>query len=122
MAEFMPLQLQITLIVVSVLAILYVVHKIRHSKMNISDSIFWIVFAVLMILIAIFPAIVFFFANLLDIQSPNNFLFLLIIAVLLLKIFLMSLKVSQLQDKLSELVQKTAIFNFEQDKKDSEER
>lgn len=122
MAEFMPLQLQIMLIVVSVLAILYVVHKIRHSKMNISDSIFWIVFAVLMILIAIFPAIVFFFANLLDIQSPNNFLFLLIIAVLLLKIFLMSLKVSQLQDKLSELVQKTAIFNFEQDKKDSEER
>lgn len=117
---FMAPQLQITLIVASVLAILYVAQKIRHSKMNITDSIFWIVFAVLMIVIAVFPVIVFFFANLLGIHSPNNFLFLLIIAILLLKIFLMSLKVSQLQDKLSELVQKSAIFTFEKDKKDSE--
>jgi Uncharacterized conserved protein len=114
----MPLQLQITLIVVSVLAILYVVRKIRHSKMNISDSIFWIVFAILMILIAVFPVIIFFLASLLGIHSPNNFLFLLVIAILLLKIFLMSIKVSQLQDKLSELVQKSAILKFDQEKKD----
>jgi len=113
-------QLQITLIVISVLAILYVVRKIRQSKMNISDSIFWIVFAIIMILIAIFPVIIFLLASLLGIHSPQNFLFLLIIGVLLFKIFLMSIKVSQLQDKLSALVQKTAIFTFEQDKKDSE--
>ncbi len=116
----MPLQLQITLIVVSALAILYVIHKIRHSKMNISDSIFWIVFAVLMIVIAVFPVIIFFLANLVGIHSPNNFLFLLIIAILLLKIFLMSIRVSQMQDKLSELAQKAAIFSFERDKKDTE--
>jgi len=120
MSQLMPLQLQITLIVISVLAILYVIRKIRQSKMNISDSIFWISFAILMILIAIFPVIIFFFASLLGIHSPQNFLFLLVIGILLCKIFLMSIKVSQLQDKLSELAQKAAIFSFERDKKDSE--
>ena len=118
-ADYMAPELRITLIVVSVLALMYMIRKIRHSKMNISDSIFWIVFSVLLILISVFPIIIFFFAKLLGIQSPQNFLFLLMIGILAFKVFIMSIKVSQLQDKITALVQKIAIHDFEKDKEDS---
>ena len=115
----MAIELRVTLIILSVLALIYIVRRIRHSKVNINDTIFWIVFAVLLILISIFPIIIFFFAGLLGIQSPQNFLFLLIIGILTLKIFTMSVKVSELQDKITALVQKTAIHDFKEDDKDN---
>jgi hypothetical protein len=118
-SEYMAPELRLTLIFVSVLALVYIIRKIRHSKMNISDSIFWIVFAVLLILISVFPIIIFFFAKILGIQSPQNFLFLLMIGILTFKVFTMSIKISQLQDKLTALVQKIAIHDFEKDKEDS---
>jgi hypothetical protein len=113
----MSTELRIFLIIVSVLALLYVVRKIRHSKMNISDSVFWIVFAVVMILLSIFPGIIEFLSWVLGIQSPQNLLFLLIIGLLVLKIFLMAIKLSQLQDKITLLAQKFAIEEFEKENK-----
>ena len=113
----MSTELRIFLIIVSVLALLYVVRKIRHSKMNISDSVFWIVFAVVMILLSIFPGIIEFLSWVLGIQSPQNLLFLLIIGLLVLKIFLMAIKMSQLQDKITLLAQKFAIEKFEKENK-----
>jgi len=112
----LAIELRVTLIIVSVLALIYIINRIRHSKVNINDTIFWIVFAVLLILISVFPMIIFFFAGLLGIQSPQNFLFLLIIGIMMLRIFTISVKVSVLQDKLTALVQKTAIQDFKEDK------
>ena len=113
----MSLNLSVFLIVVAVLAIIYIVWKIRHSHMNISDSIYWIVFAILLLLFSIFPQIIIFLAPLVGIQSPQNLLFLVIIGLLVFKIFLMALKMSQMQDKLTLLAQKVAIDEFDKDQK-----
>ena len=112
----MSLNLSIFLIVVAVLAIIYIVWKIRHSHMNISDSIYWIVFAILLVVFSIFPQIIIFIAPLVGIQSPQNLLFLIIIGLLVFKIFLMALKMSQMQDKITLLAQKVAIDEFEKEK------
>jgi len=119
----MSRELSIFLIVVAVLAIIYIVWKIRHSHMNISDSIYWIVFAILLLIFSIFPQIVIFIAPLVGIQSPQNLLFLIIIGLLVFKIFLMAIKMSQMQDKITLLAQKTAIEEFEKfkNKEDGEE-
>lgn len=113
----MPIELSVLLIAVSILTLLYIVRKIRHSKMNISDSIYWIVFSVLMIIFSVFPQIIISIASLIGIQSPQNLLFLLIIGLLVLKVFLMAIKMSQLQDKITLLAQKFAIEEFEKEKK-----
>lgn len=109
----MSLNLSIFLIVVALLAIVYVVWKIRHSHMNITDSIYWIVFAILLLVFSIFPQIFIFIAPLVGIQSPQNLLFLIIIGLLVFKIFLMAIKISQMQDKITLLAQKVAIDEFE---------
>ncbi len=106
-------ELRIILFVICVLVLLYVVSKIRKSKMNIVDSIFWIVVTILLLLLAIFPAITYALAALVGISTPLNFLLLLFICILLIKVFLMSVKISQMEHRIARLAQKVAYDEFE---------
>ena len=117
----MSTELRIVLIVVSVLVLVYVLYKIRSAKLNIVDSIFWIIVAVLLILLAVFPQIAFFFAALLGIQTPLNFILIFIIAILILKVFLMSIQISQQNEKIKQLSQKIAFDEFEQKIRDKDD-
>lgn len=107
----MSAELCAVLIIGSILFCIYVLRKIRYSKFKIEDSIFWICFSFLLILVSIFPEILTIGAKRLGVISPVNFVFLIIIFLLLLKIFLLSRKVSELEDKLKRLVQKMAKEN-----------
>lgn len=111
--QYLSLGLRIILIVVSVLVLLYVLRKIRQAKLNISDSIFWIVVCILLILLSVFPQIAYFLSALIGIQTPINFILLLMIALLILKVFLMTIKISQLEEKAKVLAQKIAYDEFE---------
>ncbi len=117
----MSTTLSIVLTVVSALVLVYVILKIRSAKLNIIDSIFWIITAVVLLLLAIFPQIAYFFSTLLGIQTPFNFLILVIIALLLLKIFLLSLHVSRQNEKIKILAQKIAYDEFEKRRQDKNE-
>lgn len=116
----MSIELRIILIIVCVLVLLYVLKKIRQSKMNIIDSIFWIVFVLILMIISIFPQIAYALSALLGIQTPINFILLVIIGLLLLKVFLMSVRISQIQDKMKNMAQKIAYDEFEQNLKEKD--
>ena len=45
------LKLRIILLVISLLVLFYVVHKIRKSKLEIADSIYWVIFACILLLL-----------------------------------------------------------------------
>src|SRR5574344_375941 len=100
----MNLLLRGILIVVSIFTMFYLLKKIRQSKVQIEDSLFWIFFSFGLIIISIFPCIADAMASLLGIYSTVNFLFLFIIFILLLKIFNMTIHVSQLENGVKELV------------------
>lgn len=106
-------ELRIVLIAVSILVLMYVVSKIRKSTLNIPDSIFWIVFAILLLILSIFPQIAYFFAAILGMESPFNFLLLLFIAIILLKMFLMTIHQSKLKEQIKTLAQKVAFDEFQ---------
>lgn len=114
----MSAELCAVLIIGSVFFCIYVLRKIRYSKFKIDDSIFWIGFSFVLILVSIFPEILTVGAEKLGVVSPVNFVFLIMIFLLLLKIFLLSRNVSELEDKLKQLVQKIAKENvMERDRK-----
>ncbi len=100
---------RIILIIVSILTFWYMMRKIRKSQVQIEDSLFWIAVSICFITISIFPELAEFMANLLGIGSTVNFVFLAIIFILLMKVFFMSIKISQLESKLHTLIQKFAI-------------
>lgn len=110
---------RICLILASIITLLYMMRKIRHSKLQIEYSVFWIIFAALMIVISIFPQIIYWIAGILGIASPANLIFVFIIFILLLKLFMVTIELSQLENKVKELIQQIAIREKEnEDKKE----
>ena len=112
----MPVVLRIVLIVSSILMLIYMLKKVKKSKVQIEHTIFWIIFGVFLILISLIPQIVYLFAHLLEIQSPANLVLVFIIFILLIKQFLMTIEMSQLEIKIRELVEEIAL----KEKKDEE--
>ena len=111
--DLMDPRLRIVLVVASALLILYTVRKIRKAQLEIDDAIFWIAFPALLVLLSVFPHIAFYAAKLLKIESPANFIFALVIALVLGKLFLVSVEVSVQKRRLSRLVQAHALAEKE---------
>lgn len=105
----MTTMLRIVLVIVSVLTAWMIMRKIRTSQMRIEDSIFWIGFLFMLILFSVCPQIVYWMSDLSGTQTPVNFIFTFIIFVLIVRMFRMTVKISQLETRLRDLVEKIAI-------------
>lgn len=101
--------LRIFLITGAFVSFLYMIKKIRQSKVKIEDTIFWLSFSIVLIFMGAFPHVIYKLSYLFGFQSPVNLVFLVIIFVLMIKIFFMTIQISQLNNKLDVLVQKNAI-------------
>ncbi len=101
--------LRLVLIVGAVIALAIVIRSVRKCRMTVADSVYWVVCAVLLVIFAAFPGIAFFFARLLGFLSPSNFVFCLIIMLMLIKLFTLSGQVSRLQNKLESMSQEVAL-------------
>ena len=111
----MSIQIRVILILISGLTMYYIIKKIRESKLEIEQSLFWIVFSTLIILMSIFPKCVYWLTDMLQIQSPVNFVFLLIIFILIIKSFLLTLQLSRLENRFKTLVQEIALKEKEKE-------
>ena len=78
-------------------------------KVQIEDTIFWLLFSGILLILAIFPGIAYWAAYLLGFQSPINFVYIVIIFLLLAKQFFMSIRLSQLDSKVRILTQRVAL-------------
>lgn len=110
----MSLVLRIALVIVSFLVVLFVLKKIRRSQLYIDDAIYWIVSAVLLLILSIFPQIAIWASELLEIQSPANFVFLFMIFMILVKLFNMAIELSVQKHRINRLVQKLALMKDEE--------
>ena len=111
---------RVVLLLASIGTMLFMLKRIRHAKIQIEDSLFWILFSALLLILSVFPGIADFMAGVVGIYSTVNFIFLFFIFILLIREFSLTIKVSQLENKLKELTQAIAIMNAEKDNKDDE--
>lgn len=105
----MSLVLRVLLIVGSLLTLWFMLRRIRSSELQIEDSLFWIAFSGLLLVISIFPQIVFWASRLLGIQSPINMVFLLVIFVLSVRVFTLTTRISQLDESVKRLAEELAL-------------
>ena len=108
------LKLRIILLVISLLVLFYVVHKIRKSKLDIADSIYWVIFACILLLLSLFPRLAYWCAKLLGIEAPFSFLVVFFIGAISIKQFLLSIRLSELKQKNKHLAQKIAFDEFDE--------
>ena len=100
---------RVILVIVSFMTVAFMMRKIRQAKLQIEAAIFWVLLAAVLFAFAVFPPLADFCALVLGIYSTPNFLFLSMIFLLMVKLFTMTLQVSQMESKQKELVQKMAL-------------
>lgn len=83
--------------------------RIRQAKLKIEYTIFWVVFATLLVIMGIFPGLFYWISAVIGFQSPISMVFLMIIFVLIVKMFFMTIQISQLENKVDALAQQIAI-------------
>ena len=101
---------RIVLFLGSVVVFLLIARFVRKQRIQVKDGIFWILFSVILIIFSIFPRLAIWASYLTGVQSPANCVFMLIIFTLGCHQFFLSIKVSQLTIKNSELIQDIAIY------------
>lgn len=101
--------LRIILIVVSVMTFIYISRKLKKSQLQVMDAFFWIVFSFVLMVIGVFPGIALFFAKVVGVQSPVNFVYLVVIFLLLLRTFMLTIRISFLEEKVKNLIEEIAI-------------
>lgn len=109
----LSLALRILLIVGSLVTLAFMLQRIRSAKVQIKDTVFWIIFSVMLLIISIFPQITWWASVALGIQSPINFVYLFIIFILLIRLFSNTIRISQQDAKLDMLAQKIALLEKE---------
>lgn len=105
----MSILLRLLLLMGAICTLVYFLKKIRKNNVEIDYSLFWIIFSGVLVLVAIFPGVITWAANLLGFISPANMVFLVIIFLLIIKLFSITLKLSRLEQKLKTLSQNIAI-------------
>ena len=107
----------------SVAVFLVISYCIRKRRIQLKDGVFWIIFSFLLILISIFPVLAVWASRLIGIQSPANCVFLIMIFLLGCNQFILTIRISRLEMKNSQLVQRVAIQKVlgDEEKKTNEE-
>lgn len=103
--------LRVVLVVCAALVLLFIIRRIKKSKFEVMDSVFWLFFSLSFVLLAVFPQIASFFAHLLGFQTSANFVFVYVIAVLVMRDFSNTAKIAALRKKVEGLIQEVALRN-----------
>ena len=97
----------IVLIAGAILALIYVVVKIRHNQLATSDAVFWFLLALVLIVMALFPQLVYLFSW--GFESPANFVFLCMLAIVIFRQLTVSVENARLRNKIVQLTQTMAL-------------
>lgn len=105
----MSIPLRIILLAGAVATFLFIFSKIRSNKMLISHTVFWSLFAIGLVVLGVFPGIAIWAAGLLGFESTANFVFLVMIFLLIVKLFTSTVKIAKLDHKMTELSEHIAL-------------
>ena len=94
---------RVVLILCSLFTAIFIIRKIRQSKVQINYAIFWILFSACLLIFSVFPELSISLASLLGIYSSTNFIFLVILFAVIIKLFFNTIEISNLEYKIKEL-------------------
>lgn len=106
----MGIGLQIGLFIASFISLLVVLMNVVKNKMNIHYAMIWIIWGISMVVISIFPQIIFTISEFLSIQVPVNAVFLIMIFLLYCLSFYIYLKLSKQTEQIINLNYEVAVL------------
>lgn len=100
----------IPFIIVAVIIILYIIASVRAKRLDIATSFAWLIFCIVMLILAIFPYSIDYFAKLLGINYPPALLLLGCTAILFIMSFIQDKKIAELKKKNNTLAQEISLL------------
>lgn len=100
---------RVVLIIASISTLIYISRKLKKAQVNTHDTVYWILFSGLLIVLSLFPQIADWLAHFLEVRTTENAVFLIIIFALLIRVFLLTVKTSQMEHRMRILVEELAI-------------
>ena len=108
---------KIYFIIISILCVIYVILEVRKKRFSIKESFWWMVGAIIMLILSIFPYSINWLAKIFKISYPPSLFFVFCIIFLVFINFRNSKRIAEQQEKIIELAQHISILEFDNDKK-----
>ena len=110
-------QLQLILIVGCLFTYWYIIRKVKKSNVRIDDIIVWIIGIFILFIFSLFPQLPAKLSHWIGFEASVNSIFFMVIFFLFFMVFLLTVKVSQLLDKIKDLTHQVALQTFKDEKK-----
>ena len=107
----MTAHFQFLLILGAVILLLIIFVLLKKGKMTVKYSLLWLGLAVVLVIFAICPYVVYVLRDLLDVEMPVNLVFMLMFCFVLVVLISLSIAVSQLAEKCKRLTQENALLD-----------
>ncbi len=105
----MSVLLRSVLLVAAAFSAIWIIYRIRRAKVRLEDTLFWIAMSAILLILGAFPQVSYWAAAMLGIQTPSNFVFLVMICLLFEKVLTMSILHSQMEEKYVTMAAEIAI-------------
>lgn len=112
----MNISLKIFLIILLLFQIFLIVKTIRKKRMSMKYGSLWIFLILLMLIIVLFPKIVFKLSSLFGFETSSNMIFLLGFFFLFYMIFILTTSISIMNEKIKLLIQEVSMLKESVDK------
>ena len=106
----MTAHFQFLMILGAVILLLIIFVLLKKGKMTVKYSLLWLGLAVVLVIFAICPYVVYLLRDLLDVEMPVNLVFMLMFCFVLVVLISLSIAVSQLAEKCKRLTQENALL------------
>lgn len=104
--------LRVEMLIISIIFMIVVVKSINKRKLWLQYSILWIIIAFALVVFLIFPGFVQWCANLVSIETPSNFIYLIAIIALSLITFSLTIIISKQSEMIKNIVQMVSIEKY----------
>lgn len=108
--------LQIEMIIAAIILFIIIVVELAKNTLSIKNSIAWFLLPIAFIIVAVFPDSLQSFANWLGFETLSNFIFVVIIALLILICFFLTISNSKQQEQITKLTQEISILKHDKKK------
>ena len=117
---YIPTALKWLLIITIVIILAFVIYSSIKSNMNVRYAILWIVWALFLLWIVVFPATAFRVSQALGIQTFTTFLFLVMIGILFMFNYYLYVKTSKLTNEIKRLNYEVSLLKQTKDQQKTE--
>ena len=101
---------RICFIIISIGALIYIIMEVKKNKFSIMASLWWLILALVMVILAIFPSIYNTITNILNIGYKPSLIFIICILFLIFINYRNSKKIAKMEEEIIALGQNNAIL------------